>query len=287
MVPTSPPPSAQPEKRDLLLDEDYEEDDDDTAHGHFQPVDQLGEAPDVGSSFFGLGDEFEGGEYQFYEEQSEHDGKEAGWRKFPMYVLFILMALGNGALLGYSMFQLSQHQRTTDKSEIHCNAQGWAQHRPIALKFVGDPETLKCTWNAINSVIRMCCCMAGMMLAFVPMYGVMQNRRVVIVASIALSTVVSTGYFISMMMDANDVRVSTNWCLGSDSKGNWLSDVVWKPKPTQPPLCLNDQYDLTCICDAIGLFAWGGMAFFLFQFDRRSQKRKILPAPATTAAAAV
>jgi hypothetical protein len=194
------------------------------------------------------------------------------------YTACVALAILSLALLSFSLFELSQNQSNPSTgSAIHCNANGWYSHRPATVFFVGDVAPLTCTWNTINSVIRIVCSMGGALLALVPFYAILKRRRLVLLACIAMSAIVCTGLFIVLMMDINDVVVSYRWCTGSgsNSHASWLQGVQWAPdgRPKEPPLCDYQLFTAMCFADIGLLLAWLGFTYLLVYVDQKSTKR--------------
>jgi hypothetical protein len=84
---------------------------------------------------------------------------------------------------------------------------------------------------------------------------------------VATSSVLITAYFVVLCMDANDVRISRQWCNGSFASE---PSVKWGKgnAPTAPPNCHYQPYIIMTVCDGAIFAIWALATFMQFLYLR-------------------
>mmetsp|Transcript_37752 Transcript_37752/g.94925 ORF Transcript_37752/g.94925 Transcript_37752/m.94925 type:complete len:239 (-) Transcript_37752:55-771(-) len=178
------------------------------------------------------------------------------WR---LLVILLSVASAGSAFLLFvvSLLQLKENTHTRVGAQIHCEADGWNSHRPIAFRFQNDPQTLICSWYVFNSIMRICGAIFGILLVPLLIFGMVKARRLIVFTSTIAAAILFTGFFVVMCMDTNDVRVSSAWC----RKG--LQGVNWSEQPALPVDCDYLGFILMILTDLLAVLIWGLTTLFL------------------------
>eukprot|EP01094_Clydonella_sp_ATCC50884_P024502 TRINITY_DN6155_c0_g1_i1.p1 TRINITY_DN6155_c0_g1~~TRINITY_DN6155_c0_g1_i1.p1 ORF type:complete len:231 (+),score=60.61 TRINITY_DN6155_c0_g1_i1:99-695(+) len=157
----------------------------------------------------------------------------------------------------YSFFQIGSQEEAADVS-IDCDASPFSSNRPLLI-YVGsksDGEYVQCPWNGINSWSRICANVIMMLVPVVPLYfGFYRKKRWVVWATGTMCAVFMVGCFALMVMDANDVRVSSSWC----SKGAKSSGI-----PESDLKCDYWPFITMCLVESVPIVFWGVMTVLVF-----------------------
>lgn len=208
--------------------------------------------------------------------------------KIILIVLCVVAAVLSGVIFVESALQTKDVASTKegsallplDENENPCTEKNgpFAAYRPFRFQFQGDPEYLQCAWALPNDLIRFLTSLISfgvLVLGGVSLWK--ENKWVNLVFTILVG-LISCSYFGCLILDANDVRKSQDWCetrmpgvtkenIRNGKSGGSITDGI----------CLYTQFILMCCLDVLACIIWiiltGAMVRYIrhYLFSKKTQ----------------
>eukprot|EP01095_Lingulamoeba_sp_RSL-Kostka_P006911 TRINITY_DN2192_c0_g1_i1.p1 TRINITY_DN2192_c0_g1~~TRINITY_DN2192_c0_g1_i1.p1 ORF type:complete len:225 (-),score=61.07 TRINITY_DN2192_c0_g1_i1:253-927(-) len=124
----------------------------------------------------------------------------------------VLLTLCCLTIIGYSIYQTLPNDKT-DKYSINCEKEPYEGHHPIRFYVDGDKEALVCPWPAVNSSARIIFPFFSGVFFILSIYFSFYKKKkwfVWLTGAVIILTVVIL--FALLILDANEIRLSSNWC---------------------------------------------------------------------------
>jgi len=167
--------------------------------------------------------------------------------------LFLLLTLG--ATLTVMVFSFIQFGNVTETAagsslvvpDSDVSPCSISPHRPLRFRFQKDPDFLECSWNSKNQALRLVWCFITIFFPVLCLWSLRTGKRWALWIFSFLSFVAGVLFFYSMVIDSNDVRISSDWCndglLGINLNNNKIDCNYW-------------PYATLCFLDAAAFLFW-------------------------------
>jgi len=187
--------------------------------------------------------------------------KRSKWLQIGIVISIISIgAIGCATLFVLSAVQTQSKETTAAGSKLDSqdgdpcnNLKVYSDHRPIRFEVDGDPDDLYCGWKTTRTMLRMAICLLGFLVCIFGLFCVIQRRKWPFYFFVVVSLAFSLSFFAAMCLDANDVRISNDWC----SNGISGSSVIAPSGSLNPKVyCRETLYIWTCGIDIICCVIW-------------------------------
>jgi len=193
---------------------------------------------------------------------------------------FVIVLIGLGAISAGTMFVFSAAQATSKEKTsqgnfltVSGNLDGnvcadyllFANNRPIRVLVDGDDEYLSCSWKFRNDVVRFSISIFGLGMCALGVWALLKNKKWFMFLFILGAFVVSFTFFAAMCLDANDIRISNDWCADK-----LIGALVLGPDNNPVNfVCSYLPFITTASFDGISSLLWGAILYFSFKHARR------------------
>lgn len=130
-------------------------------------------------------------------------------RRLGLAVVFILVGITCFMMFSYSIYQSFDSDKVGNYT-VNCEETAYL---PLRL-YVGDStQAIKCSWAPINNAVRiMITLFAGLFAFSGPFFASYRRQKWFIWLSAFIAVVMVLTFFSIMILDANDIRISSNNC---------------------------------------------------------------------------